>query len=148
MIIDIFAEEITLPYHGITSKKLKQYLKKIFKALQYKKVSISLIVTDNTYIHHLNKKHRHRDYTTDVISFAYRENPFPINTFKREHLGDIYISLEKAVEQSLSYGVSLEEEVKRLVVHGVLHLVGYDHEKSEEEKKRMEEKEQDILRII
>ena len=72
---------------------------------------------------------------TDIIAFSYRENPFPKIDSKSEPLGDIYISLEKASENARIYEIAFENEVKRLIIHGVLHLTGYDHDNSNEEKK-------------
>jgi probable rRNA maturation factor len=65
-----------------------------------------------------------------------------------EELGDIYISLETASKQALEYEVTLVEEIKRLIIHGALHLLGYDHEKSPEEEKRMNSLEEEIFNKI
>lgn len=98
---------------------------------------ISVTIVDNDYIHEINKTYRHIDRPTDVISFAFLDN-----NPKREELfhsgqmvvlGEIYISFEKAKEQALSYGHSLERELKFLFVHGLLHLLGYDHMVKEDE---------------
>jgi probable rRNA maturation factor len=83
-----------------------------------------------------------------VISFAYRDDLFPGINGEIEELGDIYISLEKASEQSLDYEVSLKDELKRLLVHGILHLIGYDHEISDKEDKRMRDMEDKIFNEI
>ncbi len=80
-----------------------------------------------------------------MISFAYRENPFPSGGSGPEELGDVYLSLEQAALQSREFGVSLREETARLLVHGILHLVGYDHETSPREETRMRKKEEEIL---
>ena len=99
-------------------------------------VSVSLV--DNKYIHKINKKYRQIDRPTDVISFAFLDadgdyqktlsNPGPVV------LGDIYISLEKAKEQAIEYGHSLNRELSFLFVHGLLHLLGYDHMNESDEK--------------
>jgi len=98
---------------------------------------ISVTIVDNDYIHEINKTYRHIDRPTDVISFAFLDN-----NPKREELfhsgqmvvlGEIYISFEKAKEQALSYDHSLERELKFLFVHGLLHLLGYDHMVKEDE---------------
>ncbi len=98
---------------------------------------ISVTIVDNDYIHEINKTYRHIDRPTDVISFAFLDN-----NPKREELfhsgqmvvlGEIYISFEKAKEQAISYGHSLERELKFLFVHGLLHLLGYDHMVKEDE---------------
>lgn len=98
-------------------------------------VSVSLV--DNKYIHKINKKYRGVDRPTDVISFAFLDDEK--NKDKIFHssqvvvLGDIYISLDKAKEQAEEYQHSLERELSFLFVHGLLHLLGYDHIKKEDE---------------
>ncbi|MDP3245198.1 MAG: rRNA maturation RNase YbeY [bacterium] len=83
----------------------------------------------------LNQHYRGKDKTTNVLSFP---------TKKRDDLGDIFISLPEAKREAKKYGLSLEQELARLVVHGFLHLLGYDHIK-EREAKRMEKIEDEIL---
>ena len=98
---------------------------------------LSVTIVDNAYIHEINKTYRHIDRPTDVISFAFLDdNPKRDELFKSGQmvvLGEIYISFEKAQEQALSYGHSLDRELKFLFVHGLLHLLGYDHMKKEDE---------------
>lgn len=99
---------------------------------------ISVTIVDNDYIHEINRTYRHKDAPTDVISFAFLDdNPDRESLFKSGQmvvLGEIYISSDKAKEQAVSYGHSLERELKFLFVHGLLHLLGYDHMKEEDEK--------------
>ena len=99
---------------------------------------ISVTIVDNDYIHEINRTYRHKDSPTDVISFAFLDdNPDRDNLFKSGQmvvLGEIYISIDKAKEQALSYGHSLDRELRFLFVHGLLHLLGYDHMKEEDEK--------------
>ena len=99
---------------------------------------LSVTIVDNDYIHEINKTYRHIDRPTDVISFAFLDdNPKRDELFQSGQmvvLGEIYISFEKAQEQAVNYGHSLERELKFLFVHGLLHLLGYDHMvKSDEE---------------
>ena len=99
---------------------------------------ISISFVDNKYIHKINKKYRDVDRETDVISFAFLDDD--VNREETLHskgvvpLGDIYISVDKAKEQAESYGHSLERELSFLYVHGLLHLLGYDHQNEEQEK--------------
>ena len=99
---------------------------------------LSVAIVDNDYIHDINRTYRHKDAPTDVISFAFLDdNPERDNLFhskKMVVLGEIYISKDKAKEQAKEYGHSLEREMKFLFVHGLLHLLGYDHMKEEDEK--------------
>ncbi len=150
MKIDIFCEgDIVLPFKGITKKKIKKDLTNISKYLDLNDEEyITLILTDNNYIHDINSRFRKKDRPTDVISFVYNEDnemPFPDESDEKQPLGDIYLSLEKAYTQSREYKVTFHDEIRRLIVHGVLHLIGYDHELSDNEAKRMRKKEEEVL---
>ncbi len=144
--IEIFTEgAMELPFEGIGADLLERVVNDACRALSLRKVAITLIVTDNAAIQSVNRAFRKKNAPTDVISFAYRENPFPAVKMKFEHLGDVYLSLEQAKKQAGEYGHSLADEVKRLLVHGVLHLAGYDHERSAEDEAVMRAKEEEIL---
>ena len=97
-------------------------------------VSVSFI--DNEEIHKINREYRKIDRPTDVISFAFLDNEDREKEYKSGMpviLGDIYISLDKAKEQAEEYGHSMKRELCFLFVHGLLHLLGYDHMKKEDE---------------
>ncbi len=144
--LEIFTEgKIKLPFHGVNPEFFRKAADRIANILCLEKVSMSLILTDDAYIQEINRDYRQKDMPTDVISFAYRDNPFPGIELEIEELGDIYISLEKALGQADEYNVTFENELKRLMVHGTLHLLGYDHEKTEDEAREMEKKEDEIL---
>ena len=103
------------------------------KKLNLKDIEFNIIITDNEYIHKLNKEYRNIDRETDVISFALEDDKlFP--EIETKMLGDIYISIDKAHSQAIEYGHSFKREICFLAVHGFLHLNGYDHMKLEEEK--------------
>ena len=108
---------------------------------------ISVIFVDNNQIQQLNKQYRNKDMATDVLSFPMGENGvYDINhSTGAKILGDIVISMEKAVEQSERYGHSLEREVGYLTAHSMLHLLGYDHEQGGIQKVRMREKEEQVM---
>ena len=114
-------------------------LDKTMKHLGYKFdpiVSVSFV--DNTFIHQLNRDYRKIDRPTDVISFAFldgeSDREAQLNGRGIVCLGDIYISIDKAKEQAEEYGHSLNRELSFLFVHGLLHLLGYDHMTPEDEK--------------
>ncbi len=86
---------------------------------------INIVFTDNATIHEFNKKFLDRDRPTDVLSFNVHTEYLPSEL---QILGDVYISAEKAKEQADSFQVTFQDEVERLVVHGILHLIGYEHE--------------------
>ena len=129
--------------------------KAIVAALDYQEidfpVEISLTFVDNEKIHELNKEYRGKDAPTDVLSFPMFENgeiEYDDESDEPCAIGDIVISLEKAVEQAEEYGHSLEREAAFLAVHSVLHLLGFDHEVSEEDDEYMKESAEEILSSI
>ena len=111
---------------------------------------ISVTFVDNARIHELNKQYRDKDAPTDVLSFPMAENgEYDIDEDNGcKILGDIVISMERAMEQAELYGHSLQREVAYLTVHSMLHLLGYDHEKGGLEKVRMREKEEQVMTLL
>lgn len=105
---------------------------------------------DNAQIKELNNEYRNINRETDVLSFPLGEN----NVYDINHdtgaklLGDIVISMEKAVEQAKSYNHPLQREIGYLTVHSMLHLLGYDHEEGGLESVHMREKEETVLTLI
>ena len=123
---------------------IEKVVNKAFETEDIKKASCSIIIVDNTFIHKLNKEYRGIDRVTDVISFALEDDKSMIIPDDIRLLGDVYICLDKAREQAKEYGHSLERELCFLAVHGVYHLLGYDHE-NEEEAKIMFKKQEEVL---
>ena len=117
-------------------KELDEVKKFVNFALDYLKlenVVFNIIIIDNEQIHVINREYRGIDRPTDVISFALEDDDTFIKMDKRI-LGDIYISIEKARSQASEYGHTLLRELCFLTIHGILHLLGYDHMEKEEEK--------------
>ncbi len=123
---------------------------------------ISLLFVDNEEIREINNETRNIDRVTDVLSFpmldypekkvfkeVYTENDFSEADFDGDDLvlGDVVLSLERALEQSKEYNHSYEREASYLVVHSVLHLLGYDH-MEEEDKVKMRKREEEILTAL
>lgn len=123
---------------------MEKIVSKALEKESVKNASCSIIIVDNNYIHNLNKEYRNIDRVTDVISFALEDDKSMIIPDEIRLLGDIYISLDKAKEQALEYGHSLERELCFLAVHGIYHLLGYNHE-NEEEAKIMFKKQEEVL---
>lgn len=121
-------------------KELKKLIKFALKHEDLKNVEFNVIFVDNARIKELNKQYRNIDKPTDVISFALEDYKMD-NYGKIRLLGDIYISIEKAKEQSIEYGHSYLRELSFLMIHGFLHLLGYDHMKEEDEKIMFEKQE-------
>ena len=106
---------------------------------------LSITLTDDSHIHALNKKFRGVDRPTDVLSFAFRESDEPeIIGADFEILGDVIISLERAKMQAVEFGHSFLREVIFLEVHGLLHLLGYDHI-DDDERREMEAEQKFIM---
>jgi len=131
----------------------KHYIEKIInqskKILKIKKdFEISVIIVGDTKIRSLNKKYRNKDQVTDVLSFSQIEG-YKITRISKEnqYLGDIFISYPQVVRQSKKFGHSDKKEFTILLIHGLLHLFGYDHEKDKDYNK-MKQKEQEILNKI
>lgn len=113
---------------------IRNVIKECYKEenLENSKLTVQITLTNPENIRKYNKEYRNIDKETDVISFAHEdEKSFPINEFRV--LGDIYISIDKAISQKDEYGHSLERELCFLVTHGLLHLLGYDHMNKEDE---------------
>ncbi len=108
---------------------------------------VSVIFIDNEQIRQLNRDFRGKDRPTDVLSFPLGENGrYDLNNETGAYiLGDIVISVPKAIEQAKLYGHSLRREIGFLTVHSMLHLLGYDHENEGLEAVRMREKEEYTL---
>ncbi|MBP3766276.1 MAG: rRNA maturation RNase YbeY [Bacilli bacterium] len=114
-------------------KDVEMVLKKAIEIEKLGVVNFNVIIVDNEFIHKMNKEYRGIDRPTDVISFALEdEHDIDYDDFRL--LGDIYISIDKAKEQAKEYGHSLRREICFLSVHGLLHLLGYDHMEKEDEK--------------
>ena len=114
-------------------KVITKALNKAIKIENEKNVYFNVIIVDNDTINDINKTYRNIDNVTDVISFALEDYKKNIDS-KTRQLGDIYISIDKAKEQAIEYGHSLNREISFLAVHGFLHLLGYDHMNIEDEK--------------
>lgn len=126
--------DVTLIYQGIESvdfeNKLLSFVDMVFSDLKINNWEISLTICDNNYIQNINKEYRNKDKPTDVITFVMSDEPFPVSMNDDEpySAGDMIISLETIKENSEYFKVSYEEELKRVIIHGILHLKGMDHE--------------------
>ena len=129
----------------ITKDFVKQIAQKILKELQLDNVELSITLTDNETIRQINRQWRKKDKPTDVLSFPIDEKP---PGYRYKILGDVVISLPFAKKQAEEIGISYEEEIIRLLTHGILHLLGYDHEGCPAEAKRMFELQDRIVKKI
>jgi len=111
--------------------------------LGYREGELSILLVDDDEITHLNRHYLSRNHATNVLAFSMREGePQHLHP---DILGDVVISTETAQREAQQRGVTLDEEMALLLVHGILHLLGYDHEGAPEAAAEMESKEQEIL---
>ena len=122
---------------------LNEVLDYAIKKLDIKNSIFDIIFIDDEEMHKLNKEYRGIDRTTDVLSFALNDNKH-IDAFINS-LGDIFISIPKMKSQALEYGHSEKRELSFLTLHGLLHLLGYDHTLGKKEEEEMFGLQKDIL---
>jgi len=139
----------------ITSKLRKQRLPtavlgarlgKLLRSLGLPEAELSVLFVGDRAMRTLNQVWRNKDRATDVLSFPLREGRFL--HIQPDMLGDIVISVPVAARQANEAGHSLTVELERLLVHGLVHLLGYDHEQGFTEARRMERKEQQLLKRL
>jgi probable rRNA maturation factor len=124
---------------GVRMISLKNLARGILKDFG-EKGEVNIVLISDDYMRRLNQRFARRKGSTDVLSFSFREDKAPEGN--KEFLGEVYVSVDKARRQAQRYKVSLRQELERLVVHGMLHLLGYDHKLSRD-KQRMREKEEE-----
>lgn len=107
---------------------------------------LSILIVDDSQIEPLNRKYLDRHGATNVIAFPMRTDQFP--NIQPEMIGDVVISIETAAKEGVIAGISTEKRLIQLLVHGILHLLGYDHERTKQEAKIMEQKSDDILKRL
>ena len=105
---------------------------------------LGILITDDATVHDLNRRYADEDKPTDVLSFSLREGEEFVSPDDTERLGEVIISLDTAKRQAEEAGRALEAEVAHLLVHGILHLLGYDHAEPDEER-AMQARERELL---
>ena len=132
----------------IDQERIKDIVKKVLEE-ENKQGNISLAFIGQGRMRVVNKKYRGKNRVTDVLAFPESKvsfEKFRIGPFKKfSGLGEIVICLREVKKNAKKFTSSFNKELARVLVHGVLHLLGYDHEKSEEQAKKMEEKEKNYL---
>jgi probable rRNA maturation factor len=125
-----------------SSRRLKKIANGVLALLKQDDAELSVALVGNAEIRKLNSRFRKKDYSTDVLSFQAAEGI--ISDFRL--LGDVVISVDKAKEQARERRRTLDEEMITLLIHGVLHLLGYDHERSAKDARIMTRLEKRIYR--
>ena len=130
----------------ISLKKMKEMAQAALDALDFPDGELSILIIDDRQIEEFNRNYLNREGPTNVIAFPMREGAFSNITPKL--LGDVVISVETAKKEGASAGITTEDRIVQLLVHGILHLFGFDHEKSRQEALDMEKKSKELLSII
>ncbi len=128
----------------VSSRRLKSTAVRILKLLKENRSELSLALVGNREIRKLNSQYRNKNEPTDVLSFPL-EQDLPKG---KKLLGDVVISVEQAEKQAEEGKKTLEKELEFLLIHGILHLLGYDHEVSPNEASRMHRMEKRIQRAL
>ncbi len=148
LILSVHNEQKTISVPKGIKTLIRKCCEMVLKTENIKETAeVYVTFTDDKGIHELNKEHRGKDSATDVLSFPLGENgEYDVNPDTDAILlGDIVISLERAQFQANEYGHSFEREIAFLATHSMLHLLGYDHETSEEDEKIMLDKQRSVL---
>ena len=130
----------------IDCETLENQIKTILPILNCENKELSILLTDDKKIRELNKQYRNKNISTDVLSFSQTEGEE--NGLEHNLLGDIVISTSTALRQSSEHNLSIYEEIVLLIIHGILHLLGFDHERSDEDGVYMKEKTSELFGFI
>lgn len=133
--------------YKVDLKRLRGSLKKLLRELNRAESDLSVLLVDDEQIREFNRTYLQRDRSTNVISFAMGEGEF--GDINPQLLGDIILSVETACRDSEAEGIDFMDGMEFLVIHGLLHLLGYDHENATpQETSRMQEKERELFSLL
>ena len=130
----------------INLREIRRKAQKMLEILGLTNKELSILLADDPTIAELNQRYLRRARPTNVIAFPMQEGPY--SEINPHILGDVVISVETAHRHAQEVGLPVSGVLERLLVHGILHLVGYNHEGPDEEARRMEEKEAEILQAL
>jgi len=120
----------------INPRPWREFAEQVIQAIGIEKQDATIVFVSDATIKKLNRRFRSKDYPTDVLSFPIRAAPFEVEN--KSNLGDVVISIDRATLQAKEAGHNFADEVKQLILHGLLHLCGYDHETDGGEMNRLE----------
>ena len=121
------------------------FARKALLVMQVGAAGVTIVFVSDRVMRELNRRWRQTDETTDVLSFPAEQDQF--EKLEGLSLGDVVISVEQAARQAVEHGLQFDEEVSQLILHGLLHLCGYDHETDKGEMNRLELRLRQRLRI-
>jgi probable rRNA maturation factor len=131
------------PHRGISRPEIRRRIIAMLDALQLDKAELSIVLTDDVQMRELNREYRGKDRSTDVLAFAMREGDFA--RLAGELLGDVIVSVPTARRQARERGKTTLEEVTMLLAHGLLHLLGWDHDTKEKDRRMRAETDRLVL---
>jgi probable rRNA maturation factor len=120
----------------MNAKQWREFGEAALKTIGHDHESATIVFVADRAIRELNRRFRGKNYPTDVLSFPNEAAPFEVTN--QSHLGDVVISVPRAMAQAKEAGLSFTAEVKQLILHGLLHLCGYDHETDRGKMNRLE----------
>ena len=131
---------------GVSAARVGADARRLLRALDEAQAELTVSLVDDAALRRLNRDYRGKDRSTDVLAFAMREGARAPGD--EAVLGDVVISLDSAARQARQRGIPAADEVRTLLIHGVLHLLGYDHERSALEARRMKAMERRLLGCV
>jgi len=143
---DDVATRLPPPWRRRLGVELRRMVKAAARSEGRADLECAVRLTTDRVIHELNRDYRSKDKPTDVLAFAQREGEG--GDLHPEILGDVVISVDTARRQAAERGTTLGREADRLLIHGLLHLLGYDHERSPAEARRMQRRERALARWL
>lgn len=123
----------------VTVDTVTRWCEVMLRAMKVRRAELSVLLCDDATIHTLNRDYRKKDKPTDVLAFALREGE--LGHLAGDSLGDVVISLETAARQAAERGIETREEVRMLLAHGILHLLGWDHQTDADDRRMRAETE-------
>ena len=117
--VNFYAEEVPMPFDDDTADRLSAWVEEAFATEAAAMHAVVFIFCDDEYLLELNREHLQHDYYTDILTFPLHDDGEPID-------GEMYISIDRVRENATTLGISFEKELCRVMIHGVLHLIGYD----------------------
>jgi rRNA maturation RNase YbeY len=133
--ISFFSENID--FQLLNSDYIQKWIEELLHDSKATASTLTFIFCSDNYLLEINRKYLNHDYYTDIITFPYRQHPEPLEA-------DIYISIDRVKENAMNLGASFQDELLRVIIHGVLHLLGYK-DKNPEDVVRMRAKEEQCL---
>jgi probable rRNA maturation factor len=131
----------------IDRRRLRRSLKRLMRELRCEESELNLLLVDDDQIREFNRTYLKRNHSTNVISFSMREGEF--SDINPQLLGDIILSVETAYRDATAVGIDFMDELEFLVIHGLLHLLGYEHENTTaKESRQMKIRERELFSLL